>query len=440
MGVMLQTFYWDCPAAEGREGKWWNYLSATLAQIAQAGFTALWLPPASKAAEWNSMGYDPYDYYDLGEFDQKGAIPTWFGVKADLLALIQSAHKARLQVYADLVFNHNSGADAQEKNPLTGQMRWTKYTPGSGKFPRDWTCFHPSRYESWDGATFGDMPDLCHRNPHVYSALIEHARWLLEEVGFDGYRFDMVKGYGGWMVRSIMEMWMLRNDAGLKPYGVGECWDSARTIAEWLDETNIWSDNPVGAFDFPLRWRLKSLCDEYGFSLRNLAAPGVLLHDRPAHAVTFVENHDVARDYPIVNDKLLAYAFILTHEGYPCVFWQDYFNYGLGQLGQPTGIAALVQAHERYAGGKTQLLHVDDTLYLMQRTGTAQQPGLLFVLNNSAGWSGVSVRTQWNGTRLKPVAWWGRDDAAAPEEKWTDGGGNVDLWASPRGYVVYVPS
>jgi hypothetical protein len=102
MGVMLQTFYWDCPAAEGREGSWWSYLNSRLPEIARAGFTALWLPPASKAAEWNSMGYDPYDYYDLGEFDQKGAKPTWFGAKADLLALIQSAHELNLQVYADL--------------------------------------------------------------------------------------------------------------------------------------------------------------------------------------------------------------------------------------------------------------------------------------------------------------------------------------------------
>jgi Glycosidases len=62
----------------------------------------LWLPPANKAASWKSMGYDPYDYYDLGEFDQKGGVPTWFGSKADLLDLIESAHALGLQVYADL--------------------------------------------------------------------------------------------------------------------------------------------------------------------------------------------------------------------------------------------------------------------------------------------------------------------------------------------------
>src|SRR6267378_4036435 len=212
MGVMLQAFYWDCPTAENREHEWWVYIKSKLPSIAQAGFTALWLPPANKAASWKSMGYDPYDYYDLGEFD------------------------------------HNSGGDDQEVNPLDGRSRWTKFAPKSGKFPRDWKCFHPCQYETWDGGTFGDMPDLCHRAPLVYTELINYARWLLEEIGFDGFRYDMVKGYGGWMVHSIQELRALRDGTSFKPYAVGECWDSERTIDDWLDEANAWSDNPVGAF------------------------------------------------------------------------------------------------------------------------------------------------------------------------------------------------
>jgi alpha-amylase len=87
MGVMLQAFYWDCPKAEDREHQWWAFIKSKLPSIAQAGFTAIWLPPANKAASWKSMGYDPYDYYDLGEFDQKGGVPTWFGSKTELLDL-----------------------------------------------------------------------------------------------------------------------------------------------------------------------------------------------------------------------------------------------------------------------------------------------------------------------------------------------------------------
>ena len=273
----------------------------------------------------------------------------------------------------------------------------------------------------------------------VYAELINYARWLLEEIGFDGFRYDMVKGYGGWMVRSIQELRALRGGASFKPYAVGECWDSERTIDDWLDETNAWSDNPVGAFDFPLRWRLRDLCDSYGFSLRTLSEQGVLMWGRPEQAVTFVENHDVVRDTPIINDKLLAYAFILTHEGYPCVFWQDYFNWKLAQQESQNGIDALIKVHEENAAGPTEVLFVDDDIYVMQRSGAGDQTGLVFVLNNRSDWNGTSVQTQWNNAQLVPVAWRGHDDLSSPEAKWTNESGRVNVWAPPRGYAVYVP-
>jgi alpha-amylase len=65
----------------------------------------------------------------------------------------------------------------------------------------------------------------------------------------------------------------------------------------------------------------------------------------------------------------MAYAFILTHPGYPCVFWKDYFEHGLGRPGSPRGIAALVAAHEASAGGDAIVRYVDDDLYVMERTG-----------------------------------------------------------------------
>ena len=93
-----------------------------------------------------------------------------------------------------------------------------------------------------------------------------------------------------------------------------------------MDSSNSWSDNPVAAFDFPLRYRLKSLCDHYGFSLHKLIEPGALFIDRPFNSVTFVDNHDFrdSNNPPIISDKMLAYAFILTHPGYPCIYWKDY--------------------------------------------------------------------------------------------------------------------
>jgi alpha-amylase len=439
MGVMLQAFYWDCPKEESCEHQWWVELKKRIPALQKAGFTALWLPPVNKAASWKSMGYDPYDYYDLGDFNQKGGTPTWFGTKAELLDLIQTVHNIGMQIYADLVINHNSGGDAQERNPIDGKIRWTKFNPASKKFPRELECFHPSRYEQWDEDTFEGMPDLCHHNPYVYTQLIEYAIWMLETIGFDGFRYDMVKGYGFWIIHAIQEL-HARNDYTFKLFGVGEDWDKERSIEDWLDQANAWSDNPVSAFDFPLRDLLRDLCDNSGFSLRNLEQnQGTLLYDQPTQTVTFVENHDTALSDPIINDKMLAYAFVLTHEGYPCVFWQDYFNFNLAQEGSPSGIAALVQVHEKNAGGTTRLLYVDDDLYVMQRDGNGEQRGLVFVLNNRSTWEGTWVQTRWTDTRLTPAAWRGSNDAGVPEDKWTDETGWTELWAPPRGYVVYVP-
>lgn len=444
MGVMLQTFHWDCPREDGKEFQWWNNIREQIPALAKVGFTSLWLPPAHKAGNiaGPSMGYDPYDFYDLGEFDQKGGIPTWFGTRQELDSLIETAHSFGLSLIADIVINHNNGADEQEVNPITGQSRWTLFNPKSGRFPRNWECFHPSKYESWDEGAFGDMPDLSHRNPYVYTELLAFTRWLVEEIGFDGFRYDFVKGYGANTITAVQEYRYQRNGQLLRPYGVAEFWDNARAIENWVSLANFSNSNPVDAFDFPLREMLKALCDQYGFSLQNLATWDTVLKQQPQTTVTFVENHDLRDEgRPIVNDKLLAYSYILTHEGYPCVFWKDYYNFNLALEGTPNGIAALVTAHEQYASGGTSTLFLSDELYVMQRGGYGQQPGLIYVLNNRGdNWNGAWVNTQWQNTAFEPVAWWSKNDMNRPGNQATGSDGRGQFFAPPRGYAVYAPS
>jgi alpha-amylase len=441
MGVMLQAFYWDCPREDHKEFQWWNTVREQIPSLAQVGFTALWLPPIHKAGSLvgPSMGYDPYDYYDLGEFDQKGSIPTWFGTKADLVALIDEAHRKGMSLIADIVINHNGGADAQEINPLTSQSRWTLFQPKSGKFPRNWECFNPNKYESGDEMAFGDMPDLSHRNPYVFAELLKLARWLVEEIGFGGFRFDFVKGYGANTITAIQEYDYVRDGKLFRPYGVAEFWDNARAIENWVDLANFSNRNPVDAFDFPLREMLKALCDQYGFGLRNLATWETVSQKQPLSVVTFVENHDLRDEgRPIEHDKLLAYSYILTHEGYPCVFWRDYFNYNLALPDTSNGIAALVRAHEKYAGGATQTLYLDDDLYIMQRSGYGDKPGLIYVLNNRGDtWHGAWVTTQWHNASFAPVAWWGTSDRSRPDDQSTAADGRGKFFAAARGYTVY---
>ena len=134
MAVMMQAFYWDAPIKENKRGEWWNFLAEKVPQLAASGINSLWLPPFSKAANPTSNGYDPYDYFDLGEFNQKGSVKTLYGNRAELENLIQVMREHEIGAIADMVINHNSGADEEETNPLDGKKRWTRFPQRAESF------------------------------------------------------------------------------------------------------------------------------------------------------------------------------------------------------------------------------------------------------------------------------------------------------------------
>jgi alpha-amylase len=106
------SLYWDVPAG----GNWWNTVSTKVTAWSNAGIGSIWLPPVSKAQNGPfSMGYDPTDYFDFGNYNQNGTIETRFGSKTELVNLITKAHTENIQVYADIVLNHNSGGQLENK-------------------------------------------------------------------------------------------------------------------------------------------------------------------------------------------------------------------------------------------------------------------------------------------------------------------------------------
>ncbi len=82
--------------------------------LAEMGVTSLWIPPACKAYWGGSTGYDTYDLYDLGEFDQKGGAGTKYGTRAELERLVAAAGRCGVDVLFDIVVNHKAGADYAE--------------------------------------------------------------------------------------------------------------------------------------------------------------------------------------------------------------------------------------------------------------------------------------------------------------------------------------
>jgi hypothetical protein len=124
---------------------------------------------------------------------------------------------------------------------------------------------------------------------------------LIEEIGFDGFRFDYVKGYGASTVAAIQEYRYMRAGQPYKPYGVAEHWDSAQAIEYWVNVTNFSNSNPVDAFDFPLREMLKACATSTGSACA--ASSGHLL--KQPHPPSLSSGTRYVTMVAIIHDKLL---------------------------------------------------------------------------------------------------------------------------------------
>ena len=111
-GTMLQYFHWYLP----NDGNLWKQLKDEAGRLKEMGFSSIWFPPACKGSVGGySQGYDIYDLYDLGEFDQKGSVRTKYGTREEYLEAIDAVHAAGMNVIVDIVLNHKAGGDEIEK-------------------------------------------------------------------------------------------------------------------------------------------------------------------------------------------------------------------------------------------------------------------------------------------------------------------------------------
>ncbi len=409
-GVLMQAFYWDVPAG----GIWWDSLQTKVTAWSNAGIEAIWLPPVAKAQNGPySMGYDPTDYFDLGQYNQNGTLETRFGSKAELIALIQAAHNENMKVYADIVINHNSGGQL-EYNQYTGDSTWTDFSEiASGNFMRSQHDFHPNWVHGNDEGAFGGFPDLCHEVPYVQDWLWKTsysvAAHYKNDIGFDGWRFDYVKGFAPWVVKD----WL----ASVGGFSVGELWDTDVNYLEW------WANAANSSvFDFACYYKMNDAFDGNNLSV---LYDDMMWKRNPFKAVTFVTNHDTDEIW----NKMLAYAYILTHEGYPTIFYRDYEEW----LNKER-LDNLIWIHNNKATGTTTILYADNDEYLARRNGYNGEPGLVVYLNNSNNWLERWVPTNWSNTVIKDYT---------GHSNWyptTQGGGWVKIQCPPKSYSVWSPA
>ena len=387
-GVMMQAFYWDVTPG----GIWWATIATQVDDWAANGIDAIWIPPVSKGQSGRfSMGYDPADYFDFGDFEQHGTVETRFGNRAELDALIEKAHSNNIAVIADMVINHNSGGEL-EFNQFQGEQTYTLFNVPSGLFNRNKHDFLPNGERGEDSGRFAGFPDMDLDSDYVQQWMWKSeqsiANYYMNTLGIDGWRFDFVKGFS----TDVVKDWV--NTMG--GFEVGENFDGnlSGVVQPWDDATGL------SAFDFPNFFNMRDAFN--GNNLQRLQAPS-LFQARPDKAVTFVGNHDTENrqdndlDFPNVFEQH-AYAFILMAPGYPTVFYSHYERSGAEQK---ESINQLIQIRKELASGEWNVLHAEGDEFLASRSGDANKEGLVLYLNISDAEVSREVPTHWADASLK---------------------------------------
>jgi alpha-amylase len=326
-GVMLQGFYWD----SFTQSKWTRLEKQT--EDFKGYFDLVWVPQSGKCLNPNSMGYDPYYF-----FNQNSS----FGTESELRSMISTFKANGIGTIADVVINHHNtdgwwGFPAETYKGVTYQLKTTDIvanddngkTAAQAALDGVTLSANPDEGEGWDG-----MRDLDHKSANVQNIVKAYQKFLVEDLGYVGFRYDVAKGFDGSHVGNY-------NDAAGVEFSVGECWDSNNTIMNWINATGKRS----AAFDFQFRYNVRDAIIANDWS--KLSSDNNLIHDATyrQYAVTFVENHDTEfrsaqeQQDPIRRDTLAANAYLLAMPGTPCVFYKHYLAY-------PNEIKAMIDARK----------------------------------------------------------------------------------------------
>ena len=447
MGVILQAAYRrqanptvSVPVPGDGNGDPWWYDRIAMEMASYRGlFTHIQLPPCHMTIGGpapTSDGYGVYWEYDLGLVNR----PTRFGY-FDLL------RRACAVSYANGIVPMADWVPHQRYGGQNGTYEYTTPSgPGKGRFPKHPGCFRGFSQgdyaagrvpedpvpDAGDDFAFGD--ELCPVNGkpagYVQAELIKAGQWLYRSLDLRGCRNDDTKGQAVQAVNAYSGAAPMKWNPCVGEYADG----NKETLAWWLSQvrTNNY------AYDFEVKYHLQDMCNHGSqWDMTQLQQTGLASKGPQwaARAVTFIENVDSDTNGfgAVVFNKLLGYAYILTSEGWPSVYYRDYANdlgcYGLGQW-----LGNLLWIHERLANGTTVWRHAEYQFVVYERQGA---PGLLVGLNNDVwgGWKTLNVQTSFGPSVHL------HDYSGNSGDVWTDGSGRATIGIPPNdnghGYVCY---
>lgn len=332
-GVMLQGFYWD----SYNDTKWTNLTSQ--ADELSKYFNLIWVPQSGWCNSTTDMGYYPRYW-----FNQNSA----FGTEQELRTMISTFKAKGTGIIADVVVNHKNGvyqwcdfANETVKGKNTGKtysVTWdnTGYTQICNNDEANTATKSEAKGKIKGAADTGlgdtGCRDLDHTNPTTQQNIKTYEDFLLNEMGYTGFRYDFVKGYDPKYIK-------MYNEASKPKFSVGEYWQGSVTaskkddhpfggVKDWVEAT----DKTSAAFDFPMKYLIKGAFNDGNWKLlATNYTTSTLVGIEPQYAVTFIDNHDTGEPHnnpdPLRANVEAANAYILALPGTPCIWishWKPY--------------------------------------------------------------------------------------------------------------------
>ena len=388
--LVLQGFWWDYWNSN-YPNDWANYLTDLAPRLKDLGIDAIWIPPSIKNTGTNSVGYAPFDHYDLGDKYQKNSANTRLGDKDELLRMIAVMKANGIDIIQDIVLNHitgaGSGAGQGGNDPAAmddGQtnkyknFRYscyatpamnetsTNYLSREGRFPKNWQNFYPNPGNpccnneintpywgpdiSFESNGFGLSSNAIF-NPaqstdYMRSGIRNWLIWNKKQMGWDGVRIDAVKHFPSYAAEDFLwnlQFGSLWANGGWDMFAVGEWIGGASELDAWAGAVQ----NRAGTFDFSLRNALTGIVSGNGnFDLGTVPSYQQSNRDR---TVPFVNSHDTYRPIldaqgnytgwntanqvgsqiePTDARRSITYAISFAVDGAPLVYFEDLFNIG----------------------------------------------------------------------------------------------------------------
>ena len=322
-GVMMQVFYWDSYNDKGYGRTKWIDLINNYVDALGDNFDLLWFPPSGNGG---GTGYYTKTYSNQNS--------DW-GRPETLKSLISQLHAKGTKVIGDIVVNHRASSSgwcgfSKENFGSYGTFQLTSEHICSND-----ECFTKSDSNCKGGqggaADTGNNDDGCrdldHTNTYVQDFVKAYLSWMKDEMGYDGWRYDMVIGYLG----SYVSMY---NQSSQPFFSVGEYWSDLSSTKAYLESAMY----NTAVFDFPMKYKLNSSLGKGSCS--GLKKPGLRSLGLEKYAVTFIDNHDTferdnSDEYIKKNASLSANkekimqanAYLLMMPGTPCVFWPHWKTY-----------------------------------------------------------------------------------------------------------------